>query len=84
MVRWVGLVGREAKRWSVRRDHRPLIYLLNRPLVGGRHIITQPTIASALRPPALACDLPHKPAGNRPGEPQATARGMFLFPPAWG
>lgn len=26
----------------------------------------------------------HKPAGNRPGEPQATARGMFLFPPAWG
>lgn len=27
--------------------------------VGGRRIITQPTIASALRPPALACDLPH-------------------------
>lgn len=29
-VRWVG--GRQ--RWSVRRDHRPLIYLLNRPLSG--------------------------------------------------
>lgn len=45
--------------------------------------ITQSTIASALRPPALACDLlQQKPplAGDRTGEPHANRAGDILLP----